>query len=190
MERETTSMSRKDRIALAQVAARWALEEFTHEREERALAELHSVSQRVELLAEHASKRDDEIARLREGYDWRILKNFALRLIASIDTLAARIAAKGAQSDVAKELEVVRLELTFLLESNDVVEWLPETGSVVRDQLDRCEVVGTREDPYRGPGGIILEIHQPAFLFQPESGQHRVLRPAKVVVSAEQDGRD
>jgi len=149
---------------------------------------LGDLDQQVDRLREHTAKRQDEVDRLREGYDWSILRRFALRLIHTVDGLAARVTEHGPESEVGRRLEEVRLELTFLLESNDIVEWVPEVGQQVRDVLSRCEIIETRTSSPNDRGGQVLEVLRCGFILDPPNGTPRVLRPAQIAIAKKIEG--
>lgn len=194
MQQGSRRLTKRAFLEYVRIAARRAVEETLADAADRFASgtsaglqrigdRLDSVDQQVGTLREYAGRSQAEIDRLREGYDWTIHKRFAQRLIHTVDSLSSRIEHHGAESEVGQALEVVRLELLFLLESNDIVEWSPDEGRPVRERLDRCEVIGTRPTPAGGTEGQILEVARPAFLVDPPEGSPRVLRAAQVVVA-------
>ena len=108
------------------------------------------LTEEVAALRQYAASQQDRVRRLQDGYDWGILKNFCLRIIRCIDNLDSRIDKLNMQHQDTVNLEEIRDELLFALESGGVEQFKPDIYS----QYDGCqrnlEVLSERvvcEDP-------------------------------------------
>lgn len=125
---------------LAASASSSASRLFDIERSSKTTAEL------IENIRNYVAKQADEVKRWQEGYDWRITKNFLLRLIGSIDEIEDKIV--YSQKDekleaLIPELEFMLSVLTVNLEEEGLIQFTPSLGSPV--DASRVEVIGTLE---------------------------------------------
>ncbi len=93
---------------------------------ENSLAEL---TRQVSAIREYASSQQDRVSKLQDGYDWNIIRNFCLRVIRCIDNLDGRIARLAQQDIDTTDIEEVRDELVFALESSGIEQQTPNTPS-------------------------------------------------------------
>jgi hypothetical protein len=132
-------------------------------------------------LQQAISNRDDEIKRLRKGYDGKVFKRFLLRFIkASIAINEIKDGAKN--SDQFQNLSYVARLLENALEECAVTELKPELNTDYRklgaEVADGPEIVITEDDTLNFK---IAEIKTPAYVIEGEGG-YEVLIPATVVI--------
>jgi len=145
-----------------------------------SLAEL---TEQISAIREYASSQQEKIKRLQEGYDWNIVKNFCIRIIHCIDNLEARIECLRRQGADTAELEEIRDELIFALESSGVEQFQPRPGSEYRGQEKTAEVV--KEKQHCGDSdlaGKIAKILRPGYRYLIDEENARVIRAAQVML--------
>ena len=93
---------------------------------------LDELTQQVSAIREYASYQQDRIKKLQEGYDWNIIKTFCLGVIRSIDNIEDRIGRLSERDIDTTDLEEIKDELIFALESSGVEQFKPEINSNYR----------------------------------------------------------
>ncbi len=120
-------------------------ESSTLEHEEPIRNSLKELTQQVSAIREYASQQQDRVEKLQDGYDWNIIRTFCLRVIRCIDNLENRIDQLSKQNIETTDLEEVRDELIFALESSGVEQFEPEINSDYRGQEKNAEAVKDRK---------------------------------------------
>jgi len=95
---------------------------------------LEELTQQVSAIREYASYQQERVEKLQDGYDWNIIRTFCLRVIRCIDNLENRIDLLGKQEVDSVDLEEVKDELIFALESSGIEQFRPEINSEYRGQ--------------------------------------------------------
>jgi len=106
---------------------------------------IQDLSQQIAAIREYASSQQGRMEKLQDGYDWSIIRTFCLRVIRSIDNLEVRIDRLAKQDTETADLEEVRDELVFALESSGVEQFEPEINSKYSQHQKFVEVVKDRQ---------------------------------------------
>lgn len=144
---------------------------------------LIELTQEVAAIREYASNQQDRVQKLQEGYDWNIIKNFCMRVIRCIDNLDNRIRTQAGHNGEAAELQEIRDELIFALESSGIEQFEPEINSDYRGQEKLAEAVKEREscdDASRT--GKIARVIRPGYQYFVDDENVKVVRPAMVML--------
>ena len=142
---------------------------------------LVELTQEVAAIREYASNQQDRVKKLQEGYDWNIIKTFCLRVIRCIDNLENRISRLSEQDVKTPNLEEIRDELVFALESSGVERFEPEINSDYRGQEKSAEAVKEKEhcdDP--NMKGKIAKVIRPGYQYFIDEENVKVVRTAQV----------
>ena len=142
---------------------------------------LKDLSKQVSAIREYAANQQDRLRKLQDGYDWNIIKTFCLRIIRCIDNLECRIERLAELDGDATDLEEVRDELVFALESSGVEQFEPEINSEYRGQEKYAEAVKEKkssEDPEQK--GKIEKVIRPGYQCFIDEENVRIVRPAQV----------
>ena len=142
---------------------------------------LRELTQEVSAIREYAAGQQDRVKKLQDGYDWNIIKNFCLRVIRCIDNLENRINQLCEEDIETADLEEVRDELVFALESSGLEQFEPEINSDYHGQEKRAEAVKEREycdDP--NLTGKIAKVIRSGYQYVINEGNVKVVRTAQV----------
>ena len=129
-------------------------------------------------------QRDDEVKRLREGYDRSILSRHYYRLI-RLHEEAREILDENPDSKDSRYLYGMT---EALLKECDISKVSPELGADVRDLaelIDDNMIREVSEDPSQH--NKIAKVDAPAYVYD-EKGVHQVVQPARITVYAATDG--
>lgn len=146
---------------------------------------LRELTQQVSAIREYASHQQERVQKLQDGYDWSIIKNFCLRIIRCIDNVEDRINNQSSQHNNTTELEDVRDELVFALESTGVEQFMPEINSEYRGQEKNTEAVKDKQkcdDPKLS--GKIAKIIRPGYTYCVDEDNNKIVRTAQVKLYA------
>ena len=145
---------------------------------ENSLAEL---TRQVSAIREYASSQQDRVNKLQDGYDWNIIRNFCLRIIRCIDNLDGRIARLAQQDIDTTDIEEVRDELVFALESSGVEQFEPQIQSDYNGQEKFAEVVKEKQNSDNPAlAGKIAEVIRPGYQYLIDEENAKVVRSAQV----------
>ena len=142
---------------------------------------LKDLSKQVSAIREYAANQQDRLRKLQDGYDWNIIKTFCLRIIRCIDNLECRIERMVEKDGDTTDLEEVKDELVFALESSGVEQFKPEINSEYRGQEKYAEAVKEKkssEDPEQK--GKIEKVIRPGYQCFIDEENVRIVRPAQV----------
>ena len=142
---------------------------------------LSELVQQVAAIREYASQQQDKVKKLQDGYDWNIIRNFCLRVIRCIDNLEDRINRLSKQDIETVNLEEVRDELVFALESSGLEQFEPEINSDYRGQEKIAKAVKDKEysdDP--NLAGRIAKVIRPGYQYFIDEENVKVVRTAQV----------
>jgi molecular chaperone GrpE (heat shock protein) len=144
-------------------------------------AVLSDLTQQISGIREYASQQQNRNEKLQEGYDWNIIKNFCVRIIRCIDNIENRIdRLKDKDIDTA-ELEDIRDELIFSLESSGVEQFSPEINSDYSGQEKYAEVTKEKvASNGKSVRGQIAEVIKPGYHYMIDEENIRVVRAARV----------
>lgn len=142
---------------------------------------LDELTKQVSAIREYASFQQDRIKKLQEGYDWNIIRTFCLRVIRCIDNLENRISTLSVQGRDTTDLEEIKDELIFALESSGVEPFKPEVNSDFSGKEKIAEVVKDRAyTDNAGVKGKIAEVVRPGYQYVIDDGNVKVVRMAQV----------
>lgn len=142
---------------------------------------LKELTQQVSAIREYASSQQDRVEKLQDGYDWNIIRTFCLRVIRCIDNLENRIGKLGQDDDGVNQLEEVRDELLFALESSGIEQFRPDTGSDYRGQEKFAEAVKEKQATQEtNQIGTIAKVVRPGYRYITDEDSFKVVRTAQV----------
>ena len=142
---------------------------------------LSKLTSEVAAIRQYASQQQDRVKKLAEGYDWKVIRNFGLRVIRCVDNLERRIQLESENSDVTEHLEEVRDELLFALESSGLERYEPKTNSDYRGQEKTAEAIKDRQ-----PGnsadmkGKVADVIRCGYKYVLDDESFKVVRTAQV----------
>jgi hypothetical protein len=142
---------------------------------------LSELTQQVSAIREYASSQQDRLTKLQDGYDWNITKTFCMRVIRCIDNLEKRISQLSEKDKEVVDLEEVRDEMLFALESSGVEQYEPELNSDYHGQEKFAEAVNGKEScDDKKQTGKIAKIIRPGYQFFIDEENIKIVRPAQV----------
>ncbi len=142
---------------------------------------LKELAQQVSAIREYAACQQDRVEKLQDGYDWSIIRTFCLRVIRCIDNLENRIDRLDEDDDGVLQLEEVRDELLFALESSGIEQFRPEVGGDYRGQEKFAEAVKEKEAAQNpGQAGTIARVVRPGYRYVTDEDSFKVVRTAQV----------
>ena len=142
---------------------------------------LVELTQEVAAIREYASNQQDRVKKLQDGYDWNIIKTFCLRVIRCVDNLESRISRLSEEDVKTSNLDEIRDELVFALESSGVERFEPEINSDYRGQEKIAEAVKDKEhcdDP--SLTGKIAKVIRSGYRYFIDEDNVKVVRTAQV----------
>lgn len=158
-----------------------SVQQTTLENSEPLNSALKELTQEVSAIREYAAYQQNRVEKLQDGYDWNIIRTFCLRVIRCIDNLESRIGRLAEHDIETADLEEVRDELLFALESSGVEQFEPEINSNYRGQEKCAEAVKQKErcgDPERT--GKIAKVIRPGYQYFIGEDNVKVVRTAQV----------
>jgi molecular chaperone GrpE (heat shock protein) len=142
---------------------------------------LKDLAQQVSAIREYAASQQNRVEKLQDGYDWNIIRTFCLRVIRCIDNMERRIDDLTAQEENAADLEDVRDELLFALESSGVEQFRLEINSEYRGQEKLAEAVKEKEECDKpDKAGKIAKVIRPGYRYMIDDENYKVVRTAQV----------
>jgi len=146
---------------------------------------LTELSEQVAAIREYAAQQQNRVERLQDGYDWNIVRTFCLRIIRCIDNIENRIARLSQQNIETADLEEVRDELIFALESGGVEQFTPELYSDYRGQEKHAETVRNREySDNPEMKGKVAKVLKQGYRYVVGEDNYKIVRPAQVKLFA------
>ena len=142
---------------------------------------LKELTQQVAAIREYASQQQERVNKLQEGYDWNITRTFCLKVIRCIDNLENRIGRLSKQNINTPNLEEIKDELVFALESSGVEQFQLEIKSDYRGQEKSAEAVKEREcSNDTNLKGKIAKVIRSGYRYVIDEKNIKVVRPARV----------
>ncbi|HPC95972.1 MAG TPA: nucleotide exchange factor GrpE [Sedimentisphaerales bacterium] len=142
---------------------------------------LKELAQQVSAIREYAACQQDRVEKLQDGYDWSIIRTFCLKVIRCIDNLENRLAKLDENDQSTLQLEEVRDELLFALESSGVEQFRPDIGSDYRGHEKFAEAI--KEKEITGDAsqvGTIAKVVRPGYRYITDEDNYKVVRTAQV----------
>lgn len=134
-------------------------------------------------VREYVAKQADETRRWQDGYDWRILKNYLIRLISTMDDIETKLEvyrkAEKAQEFI-QDFDFLRETLEIHLEEEGLVSYAPDIGANVDPMCAEIKgnVKSTAEDQV---DGTVAEIIKKGYEIDLGAGV-KTVRKAQVTV--------
>ena len=142
---------------------------------------LADLTEQVCAIRDYAAKQQQRLAKLQDGYDWNIIKNFCLRVIRCVDNLDDRIGELTANGGAVDHLLPVREELMFILESNGIERFGAKIDSDYHGQEIRVQVLNEREETEDTELiGRIAQVIRPGYQCRVNDDYTKIVRPAQV----------
>lgn len=142
---------------------------------------LKELAQQVSAIREYAASQQNRVEKLQDGYDWTIIRTFCLRVIRCIDNLENRITRLTGDEEAAAQLDEVKDELLFALESSGIEQFRPEIQSDYRGQEKLAEAV--KEKEITGDSdqiGKIAKVIRPGYRYIIDEESCKIVRTAQV----------
>jgi molecular chaperone GrpE (heat shock protein) len=144
---------------------------------------LIELTQEVSAIREFAAQQQDRVRQLQDGYDWNIIKRFCIRVIRCIDNIDERIRKFREQGESVQELEDVRDELVFALESSGVEQFEPELKSSYKGLEKRVEAIHDRvATKDKTLTGKIARIVKPGYQYVVSEDDTKIVRCSQVML--------
>ncbi len=161
-----------------------AVKETTLEYSKPLNTNFNELTQQISAIRDYASCQQERMEKLQEGYDWNIIRTFCLKIIRCIDNLDKRIKATTEDS-IFEDLEEIRDELLFALESSNVEQFVLEINSQYAEQEKFAEVIKEKEST-QNPDmkGKIAKIIRPGYQYVIDDENNKVVRVARVKLFA------
>lgn len=142
---------------------------------------LKELAQQVSAIREYAASQQNRVEKLQDGYDWTIIRTFCLRVIRCIDNLENRIGRLAEGKNETGQLEEVKDELLFALESSGIEQFRPEIHSDYRGQEKLAEAVKERESTKKAEEiGKIAKVVRPGYRYIIDEESCKIVRTAQV----------
>ncbi len=142
---------------------------------------LKELAQQVSAIREYAASQQNRVEKLQDGYDWGIIRTFCLRVIRCIDNIENRMEKLGEDDESGFQLEEVRDELLFALESSGIEQFRPEIGSDYRGQEKFAEAIKDKElTGDANQVGAVAKVIRPGYRYVTDEDNFKVVRTAQV----------
>jgi len=139
------------------------------------------LTEQIAAIRDYASSQQERVTKLQEGYDWNIVRTFCLRIIRCIDNIDSRIEAISQQGGDTSDLEDIKDDFVFALESSGVEQFEPDVNSNYTGSQKIAEAVKERkccdESEMKGK---IAEIIKPGYRYVIDEDNTKVVRIAQV----------
>jgi len=181
IENDFTPLKDVDNNTFTVGQAALAVKEGVLEKPNEIRDTLKHLTQQVSAIRQYASNQQAKVKNLQAGYDWKIIKNFCLRIIRSIDNIEIRIEQLQQEGIDTTYLQEVRDELLFSLESSGVEQFRPHLKSEYRGLEKTTEVIKEREPAKKAKyKGHIAKIIRPGYQYCLNEDKVKVVRTAQV----------
>jgi len=135
----------------------------------------------VSAIREFAISQQDRIRKLQEGYDWNIIKSFGLKVIRCIDNVEQKIRDCQRLRHDSSNMEHIRDEMVFALESSGIEQYKPQINSEYRGQERIAETVRERAQASSPEQkGKIAQVVRPGYRHFIDEDNFKVIRTAAV----------
>jgi len=142
---------------------------------------LKDLAQQVSAIREYTACQQERVEKLQDGYDWNIVRTFCLRIIRCIDNLENRISQLSSKGTKTEQLEDIRDELVFALDSSGIEQFEPKVNSDYRGQEKYAEAVKDKERCSNSKQkGKIAKVIRPGYQYFINEENIKVVRTAQV----------
>lgn len=142
---------------------------------------LVELTQQISAIREYAATQQNRVEKLQDGYDWNIIRTFCIKIIRCIDNIQNRINKMSQQGIETNDLEEIRDEMIFALESSGVEQYSPEINSNYRGQEKYAEAL-KEKCPCSKPelAGKIAEVVRGGYQYFIDDENAKIVRTAQV----------
>jgi molecular chaperone GrpE (heat shock protein) len=143
-----------------------SVQQVTREQSNPLGSTLKELTQQVSAIREYAASQQNRVEKLQDGYDWGIIRTFCLRVIRCIDNLEGRLSNLPKGDSALSNLEEIKDELLFALESSGVEQFQPELNSDFHGQEKVAEALKEKQ-PAKKPeqAGRIARVIRPGYRY-------------------------
>ncbi len=142
---------------------------------------LSELSQEMSAIRDFAIAQQDRVKKLQDGYDWNIIKRFCIRIIRCVDNLEEKIEILKQAGHDTSDMEDIRDELIFALESSGIEQFRPAINSEYRGQEKFLEAVRTREKTSKeNKTGKIAKVVKCGYKYIVSDNEEKIVRCAQV----------
>jgi len=142
---------------------------------------LNRLTEEISAIRQYAGQQQDRVKKLQEGYGWKVIRSFGLRIIRCADNLERRISMLKEDDDIRTNLEEVRDELFFALESSGLERYEPEINSDYRGQEKTAEAIKDKQPSEKTElKGKIADIVRCGYKYVIDDENFKVVRTAQV----------
>lgn len=156
--------------------------EQKHKHQENQEAKtLNQLTEQVAAIRQYAVNQQNRVEKLQDGYDWSIIRNFCMKFIHCIDNIQLTIGRLSEEDQQTQNLEDVRDDLIFALESSGVEQFSPEIDSQYRGMEKTAEAVKEKiHTQDKTKVNHIAQIVRPGYIYRIDENNTRVIRVAQV----------
>lgn len=139
----------------------------------------------VSAIRDYAVNQQERVKKLQDGYDWNIVKTFALKIIRCIDNLDRRIESlKKDEVDFA-DFSEIRDEIVFALESSGIEQFKLEQNTKYTGQEKVAEAAPDKiKSKNPNQKGNIAQTVRPGYRQFIDDDNFKIIRPARVKLYA------
>lgn len=142
---------------------------------------LKNLAEQVSAIRQYAANQQEKVTKLQEGYDWNITRTFCLRIIRCIDNIETRISELEEDETDSGDLEQIKDELIFALESSGVEQFEPKINS---DYIGQEKFVEAAKEKQQCCDlelkGKIAKVLRPGYQYIIDEENVKVVRTAQV----------
>lgn len=144
---------------------------------------LSELSEQVSAIRQFATQQQDRVRQLQDGYDWNIVKRFCIRIIRCIDNVDSRIENLRSNDIDTQDLEDIRDELVFALESSGVEQFTPPLEHEYKGLEKYAEALHYREPTEDEElAGKIAKVTKPGYQYVVSENEIKIVRCAQVTL--------
>jgi molecular chaperone GrpE (heat shock protein) len=144
---------------------------------------LNKLTEEVAAIRSYAGQQEERVKKFQEGYDWNIIRSFALRVIRCIDNLEKKINILAQAGRPTDHLQEIKDELLFALESAGLERFEPQVNSDYRGQEKTTEAVREKASADKDElKGKIADVVRCGYRFMVDQDNFKVVRAAQVRV--------
>ena len=149
----------------------------------RMETQLKETQQVLQSLRDFSLEQQKEIRRLREGYDYTIIKAFVLRMIHALEDSSEKIERsrlKGMPQGQLDNLQFTHDLFLFALEGSGIESFVPEVGTKFDPADPRLEPASTATTDNQSLHLTVARVVKPGFSIQINEEKKQVIRPAQI----------
>lgn len=117
----------------------------------------------VNSVREYVGKQADETRRWQEGYDWRILKTYLLRVVSTLDDIETKLEFyqnNGKSEELIKDFDFLRETLEIHLEEEGLLAFAPKLGEELDASIADPQASVTISEDAQVVGTVAEVIHR------------------------------